>query len=378
MFMKKQTLTRRFFLFLIIVAFCVYFFLPRKPKMYLTEKKLVIIGFDGADPQLIERWWDDLPNLRALAKKGTYNHMTTSQPPESPVAWSCFAIGANPGQHGVYDFLRRPHGTYTPTEEAFVQRRLPKFLFNMLPVRMPAALPRRGGKAFWDVLSEHGVRTTMIEVPVTFPPPQLNYGEVLSGLGVPCIRGTQASFHQFRFDEQPNPDDPTESTMGGKIEILQKDGDTYRGNIWGPYDPIFDYNKQIKKKEELLVNLEYFEWQAQLFSIWGKKHVSQADQEDFINKFGISVIHDLSYFTYLQDSDTIARVEKLKTFTQTWEDFYVDKNKSANDIRSKIMRGLVERSKQLKEELTKSKPILTPVFIKKKSGHDHSHDPELT
>ncbi|MBZ0258879.1 alkaline phosphatase family protein, partial [bacterium] len=145
--------TRRAFLFFLAAGVSYMIFKPKRPPLFQTDKRFIILGFDGVDPRLVERYWDNLPNLRKLAEQGTYSHLKTSQPPESPVAWSSFAVGANPGKHGVYDFLRRPSGSYIPTEESFVGRKLPRFVFDTLPIQMPKAINQRGGVAFWDVLS---------------------------------------------------------------------------------------------------------------------------------------------------------------------------------------------------------------------------------
>ena len=74
-----------------------------------TQKKLVVLGFDGMDPRLCERLMDagELPHLAAMRAKGGYRPLGTSIPPQSPVAWSNFITGANPGVHGIFDFIHR-------------------------------------------------------------------------------------------------------------------------------------------------------------------------------------------------------------------------------------------------------------------------------
>ena len=60
-------------------------------------QKLVILGFDGMDPHLVERWMQDgkLPNLSALAKRGGMFPLTTTHSPESPTAWAS-SFGTRP------------------------------------------------------------------------------------------------------------------------------------------------------------------------------------------------------------------------------------------------------------------------------------------
>ncbi|MBZ5543803.1 MAG: alkaline phosphatase family protein [Acidobacteriia bacterium] len=71
--------------------------------------QVVVLGFDGADPDLLAKWAKEghLPNLQRLAESGTFRPLGTTNPPESPVAWASFATGLNPGGTGIFDFLKR-------------------------------------------------------------------------------------------------------------------------------------------------------------------------------------------------------------------------------------------------------------------------------
>src|SRR5208282_6631113 len=79
-------------------------------------KRAVILGFDGMDPELTERFIAEgrLPHLAALRERGTFRKLRTTTPPISPVAWSTFSTGVNPGKHNIYDFLSRDPDTYLP------------------------------------------------------------------------------------------------------------------------------------------------------------------------------------------------------------------------------------------------------------------------
>ena len=70
-------------------------------------KRVVIIGLDGQDPELTEKWMNEglLPNFSRLREAGTFARLGTTLPAESPVAWSSFQTGCNPGKHRIYDFL---------------------------------------------------------------------------------------------------------------------------------------------------------------------------------------------------------------------------------------------------------------------------------
>ena len=74
-----------------------------------AAKKVIVIGVDGMDPGLTERMMTQglLPNLNRLRQAGGYAPLGTSNPPQSPVAWSNFITGAGPGAHGIFDFIHR-------------------------------------------------------------------------------------------------------------------------------------------------------------------------------------------------------------------------------------------------------------------------------
>ena len=79
-------------------------------------KRFVVLGLDGMEPTLAERFMAEgrLPNLARLRDQGCYKRLGTTLPPLSPVAWSSFLTGSNPGKHNIYDFLSRDKRTYLP------------------------------------------------------------------------------------------------------------------------------------------------------------------------------------------------------------------------------------------------------------------------
>jgi len=77
-------------------------------------KRVVIVGFDGMDPELASRFMSEgrLPNLAKLRDNGTFRPLRTTFPAISPVAWSTFQTGVNPGKHNIFDFLTPDLHTY--------------------------------------------------------------------------------------------------------------------------------------------------------------------------------------------------------------------------------------------------------------------------
>lgn len=146
-------------------------------------KKIIVIGLDGLDPKIAEPLLDlgELPNLARLREKGGYSRLRTTYPALTPVAWSTFATGTNPGGHGVFDFIRRDPRTYLP--DLSMNRYEQRSAF--LP---PRAVNLRRGTPVWELLSAAGVSSTIVRCPCTFPPDNVR-GRMLAGMGVPDLRG---------------------------------------------------------------------------------------------------------------------------------------------------------------------------------------------
>ena len=159
--------------------------------------RTVVLGFDGMDPILVKQWMDAgrMPNFRRLADQGNFQPLPTTNPAQSPVAWSSFATGGNPGAHGLFDFLRRDVNTYAP-EYAIARvegsAKKMEFLGLSIPLSDARIVNRRVGLPFWSAAEESGLHSSVLRVPVTFPPD--NITRMLSGMGVPDLLGTQGTF----------------------------------------------------------------------------------------------------------------------------------------------------------------------------------------
>lgn len=216
---------------------------PRSPSAF--TQKMVILGFDGMDPHLLQKWMDEgkLPNISALAKRGGFYPLQTTHSPESPTAWASFATGVNAGKHNIYDFLVRDTTTYLP-DLGMVTRTPPRFLFNYIPVSKPKLNSIRGGTSFWVTAGKAGVRSDILTVPVTFPPEEVEHGFMLSGLPLPDIRGTMGTFSYYATDLSRYEEGNTE--MGGILRRLVFEGDTATSDLEGPPSPI------VKQKIEAI------------------------------------------------------------------------------------------------------------------------------
>jgi predicted AlkP superfamily phosphohydrolase/phosphomutase len=200
-------------------------------------QKLVILGFDGMDPELLKQWIDagHLPTFKKLSEQGGLHSLGTTHSPESPTSWASFATGVNAGKHNIYDFLVRDTATYLP-DLGMVHREPARFLFDYIPIAKPKITSIRGGTSFWVTAGQAGVRTSVMTVPVTFPAENVPNGELLSGLPLPDIRGTMGTFYYFATDLSRYEEGNTE--FGGVLKRLVMENDVARTELLGPPNPV--------------------------------------------------------------------------------------------------------------------------------------------
>ena len=205
----------------------------RRPRSPSQADRVVILGFDGMDPGLLDSMMaaGRLPHLTRLRDTGTYSRLQTTCPAMSPVAWSSFMTGTGPGRHGIFDFLHRDPRTYLPVLSS-AQIRPPHRVLSLGRLRVPLGRPSlrllRRSKTFWSVLSDHGVFSTVLRVPITFPPEPFG-GLLLSGMCVPDLLGTQGSFTLFTTADEI----PSEQIGGRRLQLTRHNG-VLRGVLPGP------------------------------------------------------------------------------------------------------------------------------------------------
>ena len=123
------------------------------------RKKIVVLGRDCMDPSFLKQFVDEgvMPNFQRLMREGGFQQMHSSIPPQSPVAWSDFAIGANAGVHGIYDFIHRDPKTMMPyfsTSRVTGAAHTMSFGEWEVPLGSGTAEQLREGKPFWDYLGD--------------------------------------------------------------------------------------------------------------------------------------------------------------------------------------------------------------------------------
>jgi predicted AlkP superfamily phosphohydrolase/phosphomutase len=198
-------------------------------------RRVLVLGIDGMDPNLLARFIAEgvMPNAAALASVGGLNLLGTSNPPQSPVAWSNFITGFGPEVHGIFDFIHRNPVDRMPflSTSRVVG---PGRTLNVGDWRLPLSGAKvellRKGEPFWTSLTDEGIPVKLVKLPVDFPP-RRDGATILTDLGTPDMRGSQGSFTFFTDDARSINDD----TSGGIIMPVRDYGDScYRCRITGP------------------------------------------------------------------------------------------------------------------------------------------------
>jgi predicted AlkP superfamily phosphohydrolase/phosphomutase len=209
----------------------------KRPPKAQQFKRVVVLGLDGLDHGLTQQLLaaGKLPNLAKLRDQGCFLPLGSTLPPISPVAWSTFQTGVNPGKHNIFDFLIPDEQTYQPKLSS-VEVRPPRRALKIWKYRFPLGKPDvrllRKSKPFWVVLSDYGIFNCVLRVPITFPAEKLN-GVQLSAMCVPDIRGSQGTFSLFTTKAR------TEGVKtGGEVQVVSRNGNTIQGELLGPEHPL--------------------------------------------------------------------------------------------------------------------------------------------
>ena len=227
-----------------------FFHLIRGQKAYKKSliDRLVIVGLDGMDPVLAEKFMGEgkLPNFSELRKTGCYAPLETTIPSISPVAWSSFMTGCHPAKHNIFDFLSRDPKTYLP-ELSSARIGKPKKVLSLgkynIPLSKPEIRGMRKSVPFWKILGENGIFSTILRIPITFPPEKFR-GHLLSGMCAPDLKGSQGTFFFYTEDSEK-----LKKREGGENIHVTQQNNVIRTYLSGPE------NTMLKKPKELRLPL---------------------------------------------------------------------------------------------------------------------------
>jgi predicted AlkP superfamily phosphohydrolase/phosphomutase len=217
-------------------------------------RRVIVLGFDGLDHELTAQMIQSgrLPALARLAAAGGFRPLGTTIPPQSPVAWSSFITGLDPGRHGIFDFIHRDPKTMVPylsTTRTEAGRSVPLGRWQV-PISGGEVELLRQGQPFWEVLESRGVPTTIVRMPANFPPSGTATRE-LSGMGTPDLMGTYGTFAYFTSEPFAF---IGQTLSGGTVHAVRvRDGEV-RSALEGPDNPFL--RKPEKVRAEFTVHVD--------------------------------------------------------------------------------------------------------------------------
>jgi predicted AlkP superfamily phosphohydrolase/phosphomutase len=229
----------------------------RRPSALHPERKVVVLGLDGLDAQLMERWMAEgkLPHFSRLRQAGGYGRLASTSPPQSPVAWATIATGLGPDGHGIFDFIQRDPRTYFPylsiarTEEA-------KRTVSVGEWRVPLSGARvtrlRRGRTFWEVLASEGVPCSVYRLPTQFPVGGSGANE-LAGLGAPDLRGTYGEFSYYTDAPPAN----ARSITGGAVYRVTVSNGHVRARLFGPDNSLLEDEPQTSAEFDIWMDADH-------------------------------------------------------------------------------------------------------------------------
>lgn len=233
--------------------------------------RLVVFGIDGLDPdtllEVLERYPGQMPNFEKLVAEGQgVRNLATSLPPQSPVAWSNFIVGRNPGGHGIFDFLHRDKDMYTPAPGTVTKVTAGtvwapgKWTFPT----QEGGDSNRSGKAFWTILGENGVPADVWRMPINFPVEKSKKGVSFPGMMTPAVDSAYGEPSLFSTDP------PARAIGDEKIQQLNVRGGVAKAELLGPSNAFVEGNPRSSLPFEIYVDEEA---NAAVISIGGKSLV---------------------------------------------------------------------------------------------------------
>jgi len=192
--------------------------------------RVLILGIDSFDPNVFERLASEgkMPHLSKYIDSGKYDRFTVSDPPQTEVSWTSIATGLDPGGHGIFDFVHRDPGSYTP-------------YVSLLPTERKAFgvqfKPPYRTRTIFEEATRMGYPAASLWWPATFPArPELPVNTI-PGLGTPDILGKLGVGTFFTSETGLR-------LSNGKTphKFLDKGGSAYTGQIEGPLQKKGDYS----------------------------------------------------------------------------------------------------------------------------------------
>ncbi len=192
-----------------------------------AARKVFVIGLDGATLDLIGPWaaGGELPTLSRLMREGVNGELHSVIPPISGPAWASFLTGKNPGNHGLFGLVVRKPGSYEimPFNASYIQ-----------------------AEDLGGILSRHGLKVGLVNVPCTYPPREIN-GFLVTGMETP----TRAN----EFTYPPSLQKELIERFDYEVEITQR----YRNGAEEEFLAVVEAAEE-KRTRAVLYLMEKYEW----------------------------------------------------------------------------------------------------------------------
>lgn len=130
-------------------------------------ERVFVFKISGPTLEFLEPRVERLPSFSRFMKEGMRSRPTGPLQPSPALSYSCLHTGKNPDKTGLFDFFRFPAGSYE---------------------RVPYSSDLLHEVTFYQRLSAGGKKVELLNVPLTFPLPELD-GFVVSGDGLTFLRG---------------------------------------------------------------------------------------------------------------------------------------------------------------------------------------------
>ncbi|MFT5290257.1 MAG: putative AlkP superfamily phosphohydrolase/phosphomutase [Planctomycetota bacterium] len=224
------------------------------------HEQVVVLGIDGMDPEIlaevIENHPDRMPNFRWLIESGSgINSLETSIPPQSPVAWSNFITGLDPGGHGIFDFIHRDPETYGVLTSTTVSE--PSDPLVHLPGKwiIPgggASSSNRSGVSFWELLRQNGIPADIWRMPANFPV-EPSLGLSFPGMMTPALDSAYGECSFFTTDPVQQ---VSLKASYRKVYLLEEIQGVINNQVSGPGNPFIDTHA-VEKVEDSLIKVPF-------------------------------------------------------------------------------------------------------------------------
>ncbi|MFT7516236.1 MAG: putative AlkP superfamily phosphohydrolase/phosphomutase [Myxococcota bacterium] len=221
-----------------------------------SEKRVVVFGVDGLDPEMLQERIDRglMPNFaKAIASGSNFQSLQTSWPPQSPVAWSNFISGVNPGKHGLYDFIHVNRDDYSiqssmvETDEVGMEMTL--FGYDV-PLSGGASRSTRKFPAFWEVMSEDGVPVYVHRMPAAYPLTE-SKAVVFPDMGTPDLVGALSGVAYLFTENESQSARVSDSYRVERIKMKKRsEGKFWRSSsrIYGPADTMINVDDLLDEQ----------------------------------------------------------------------------------------------------------------------------------